>query len=126
MLRAAWVVHAPELACDVGQVDAAYAVLDDDHGVQTPEQHGVHVDEIGGEDAAGLDGQELLPRRAGAAGCGADPGIVQDLPTAEAATGRPSLESSPCTRRCPQVAMRSTSVRIAAAVTSRSGPQRLV
>jgi hypothetical protein len=33
-----------------------------------------------GEDAVGLRGQELLPRRAGAPGCGADPGVMEDLP----------------------------------------------
>jgi len=31
------------------------------------------VDEIDRENAAGLDGQELLPGRAAAAGCGVDP-----------------------------------------------------
>src|SRR6266516_6471792 len=30
--------------------------------------------------AAGLDGQELLPGRACGAGCGADPSVTQDLP----------------------------------------------
>ena len=38
------------------------------------------MDEIGRENAAGLGGQELLPGRARAAGRGAGPGIVQDLP----------------------------------------------
>ena len=61
-------------------MDPAGAVLDDDQGVEAVEQHGVHMDEIGGEDAAGLRGEELLPGRAGAAGRRADPGIVQDLP----------------------------------------------
>jgi hypothetical protein len=54
-------------------------VLDDDQGIDAAEQHGVHVDEVGGDDAAGL-GKELLPGRAGAAGRGIDPGVVQDLP----------------------------------------------
>jgi hypothetical protein len=53
-------------------VDAAGAVLDDDQGVEAPQENGVHVDEVGREDAAGLAGQELLPRRAGAAGRGAE------------------------------------------------------
>ncbi len=65
---------------DAGQVNAAGAVFDDDQGVESPEQHRVHVDEIGGDDAAGLRGEELLPGRAGAAGRRADPGVVQDLP----------------------------------------------
>ena len=65
---------------DAGQAGAAGAVLDDDQGINTAEQHGVHVDEVDGEDAAGLRGKELLPGRAGAAGRGIDPGVVQDLP----------------------------------------------
>jgi hypothetical protein len=62
------------------QVGPAGAVLDDDQRVDAAEQHGVHVDEVGGEDAAGLRGQELPPGRARAAGRGIDPGVVQDLP----------------------------------------------
>jgi hypothetical protein len=38
------------------------------------------MDEIDRENAAGLRGHELLPGLARAAGCGADPGVVQDLP----------------------------------------------
>src|SRR5260221_11971135 len=44
---------------DAGQVDAARAVLDDDQGIDAAEQHRVHVDEIGRENAAGLSSQEL-------------------------------------------------------------------
>jgi hypothetical protein len=33
-------------------VDPAGAVLDDDQGVDAPQQHGVDMDEIGREDAA--------------------------------------------------------------------------
>jgi hypothetical protein len=65
---------------NVGQMDAASAVLDDDQGIEAAEQHGVHVDEVGGNDAAGLRGKELLPGRAAAAGRGIDPGVVQGLP----------------------------------------------
>jgi hypothetical protein len=65
---------------DAGQVNAAGAVLDDDQGVDAPEEHGVHVNEIDREDAAGLRGQELLPGRTSAAGRGIDPGVMQDLP----------------------------------------------
>jgi hypothetical protein len=61
-------------------VNAAGAVLDDDQGVDAPEQHGVDVDKVDRENAAGLRGQELPPGRASAAGCGVDPGIMQDLP----------------------------------------------
>ena len=44
------------------------------------QEHGVHVDEAGGEDAAGLRGQELLPSRARAAGRGSDTGVMHGLP----------------------------------------------
>jgi hypothetical protein len=37
------------------------------------------MDEVGGDDAAGLGGQELLPGRAGG-GRGADTGVMHDLP----------------------------------------------
>ena len=65
---------------DTGEVNAAGAVLDDDQGVDAPEQHGIHMDEIDRKNPAGLRGQDLLPGRPFAAGCGADPGIMQDLP----------------------------------------------
>ena len=48
--------------------------------VDATEKHGVHVEKVDRENAAGLRGQELVPGRARAAGCGADPGGVQDLP----------------------------------------------
>ena len=80
-LRAACVVHAPSgLAVMPARWSTAGAVLDDDQRVDAPQQHGVHVDEVDGDDAAGLRGQELLPGRARAAGRGIDPGVVQDLP----------------------------------------------
>jgi hypothetical protein len=65
---------------DTGQVSPAGAVLDDDQGVDAPQQHGVDVEEAGREDAVGLCGQELFPGWACAAGRGIDPGVVQDLP----------------------------------------------
>ena len=65
---------------DTGQVGVAGAVLDDDQRVDAPQEHGVHVDEIDRQDAAGLGGQELLPGRARAAGRGVNPGVAQDLP----------------------------------------------
>ena len=64
---------------DPGQVGTAGAMLDDDQGVDAPQEHGVHVNEIGRKDAASLSGQELLPGRAGAARRRAYPGIMQDL-----------------------------------------------
>jgi hypothetical protein len=59
------------------QVNPAGAVLDDDQGVEPPEQHGVHMDEAGRENAVGLGGQELLPGRARAARRGIDPGVYR-------------------------------------------------
>ncbi len=55
-------------------------MLDDDQRVDASQQHGVHLDEAGCKDATGLGGQELLSGRAGAAGRGVDPGVMQDLP----------------------------------------------
>ena len=78
--RAAGADGAFRVRGDTGQVNPARAVLDNDQRVHAPQEHGVHVDKIDGEDAAGLVGEELLPRRAGAARCGVDPGVMQDLP----------------------------------------------
>ena len=100
-LRAGCVVHSRWVRGDAGQADAADAMLDDDQGVDAPQEHGVHVDEVGREDAGGLGGQELLPRRAAAAWCGADTGIVQNLPHRGRRDGRPSFVSSPWIRRYP-------------------------
>ena len=92
-------------------------MLDDDQGVNASQEHGVHVDEIGREDATGLCGQELLPGRPAAAGRGSGPG-VQDLLHRGGRDVVPKLTSSPCTRRCPtpDCPVRCASVRIAAAV----------
>ncbi len=68
-------------------MDAAGAVLDEDQGVQAPQQHGVHVDETSRDYAAGLRGQELLPGRAWASGRGIDTGVMQDLPHGEPLSG---------------------------------------
>ena len=111
-------------------MNPAGAVLDDDQRVETMEQHRVHVDEVGRENAAGLHGQEMLPGRAAAAGAGPIPASCRICQTVNAAIGWPSLTSSRCTRRCPHaglsVAMRITSLRIPAAVDGRPGRRRLV
>jgi len=60
-------------------VDVAGAVLNDDQGIEAPQQHGVHVDEIDRQNAVGLGGQELLPGRPRPAGRGIDPSGMQDL-----------------------------------------------
>src|SRR5689334_14299083 len=49
-LRAACVAHAPTGRGDADQVNAAHLVLDDDHGVDAPQQHGVYVEEVGRKD----------------------------------------------------------------------------
>ena len=36
------------------------AMSDDDQGVDAPQEHGVHVNEIGREDAASLGGQDCF------------------------------------------------------------------
>lgn len=105
---------------NAGQVEAAGTVRDDDQGVEAPQEHGVHVSEVDGEDAVGLGGQELLPGGARAAGRGVDPGGVQDLPDRGGRDRVAELSSSPCTRRRLQVGlsvvMPITSLRIEAAV----------
>jgi hypothetical protein len=105
-------------------------VLDDDQGVEATEQHCVHVEEVDGEDAAGLGCQELLPGRAAAARRRADPGIVQDLPDRR---GRDRVAEPdkfalhpPVSHAGFSVAMRITSLRMAAAVDGRPGRRRLV
>jgi hypothetical protein len=45
-----------------------------------PQQHGIHVDKVDRQNAAGLGCQELLPGRARPARCGVDPSVLQDLP----------------------------------------------
>ena len=59
-------------------------MLDDDQGVDASQQHGVHVDEVDAEDAAGLGGQELLPGRAWSEGSmtGLSMGVVIALASA--------------------------------------------
>jgi hypothetical protein len=49
---------------DAAQVHPAGTVLDEYQDVQSPEEHGVHVQEVDGEDPGGLGMQELPPGRA--------------------------------------------------------------
>jgi len=55
-------------------------MLDYDQRADAAEQHSVHVDKAGSEDAACLGCQELPPGRPGTAGRGIDPGVMQHLP----------------------------------------------
>ena len=115
---------------DAGQVGPAGAVLDDDQRIETPQQHGVHMDEIGRQNAAGLRGQKLPPGRARPAGRGIDPGIMQDLPHRGGRDRMAELYELALHPPMPQaglsMAMRITSLRIAAAVDGRPGRRRLV
>ena len=98
--------------------------------VDATEQHGVHVDEIDRENAAGLRGQELLPSRACTAGRGVDPGGMQDLPHRGSSDRVADLDEFALHATVSPgrvlVAMRITSLRIAAAVDGRSGRRWLV
>ena len=82
------------------------------------------------EDAAGLRGQELLPGRAGAAWCGIDAGVVQDLQDRGCRDPVAEFDQLPLHPPVPQVgfsvAMRITSLRIEVAVDGRPGRRRLV
>jgi hypothetical protein len=93
------------------------------------QEHGARVDEVGREDAAGLRDRELLPGRARAAGYGAGPGSMQELPHRGGRNRVAEFHELLCTRRRPQVgmsvAMRITSLLIAAAVDGRPGRRRL-
>jgi hypothetical protein len=53
--------HAVRAGGDADQVNSAGAMLDHDQGGEAPQEHGVHVDEVGGDDAASLSYQELPP-----------------------------------------------------------------
>jgi hypothetical protein len=65
---------------DAGEVEAPGAVLDEDQGVQALEGHGVEVQEIGGDDAVGLGGEELAPGRTESLRGRVDTGSMQALP----------------------------------------------
>ena len=110
-------------------MDPAGAVLDDDQGVDAPQKHRVHMDEVDRENATGLRGQELLPGRPFAAGRGIDPGSVQDLPHRGGSDPVTELDELALHPPVPHVglslAMRITSLLIATAVGGRAGRRRL-
>ncbi len=109
-----------EVRCDASQMNPAGAVLDDDQGIEAPEQHGVHMDEVGREDAAGRGGQELLPGRASAVRRGIDPSGMQDLPDRRGSDRVAETDEFALHPPVPHVglsiAIRITSLRIAAGV----------
>ena len=55
-------------------------MLDEHQDIQSPQEHGVHVQEIDRDDPGGLGVQELPPARTRAARRWIDPGRTQDLP----------------------------------------------
>ena len=55
-------------------------MLDEHQDMQSPQEHGVHMQEIDCDDPGGLGMQELPPARARAPRCWIDPGGTQDLP----------------------------------------------
>ena len=65
---------------DASQMHAAGAVLDEHQDVQSLQLHGVHLEEVDGENPGGLGTQELPPGRACAAGSRLDARVAQDLP----------------------------------------------
>jgi hypothetical protein len=65
---------------DAAKVHSAGAVLDEHQDVEALQQHGVHVQEVDGEDPGGLSCQELPPGRAPAARRRIDARVMQDLP----------------------------------------------
>src|SRR5437016_2385943 len=65
---------------DTAEVHPAGAVLDEHQDVQSLQQHGVHVQEVDGEDPGGLGVQELPPRRASPVRRWINARSTQDLP----------------------------------------------
>jgi hypothetical protein len=72
-------------------------VLDEHQHIQSSQQDGVCVQEVDGEDPAGLGCQVGLVRR----GAGSMPAACRISHTVDGATATPSFASSPWIRRCP-------------------------
>jgi hypothetical protein len=94
--------HRPlprRMSGDPGQVQAAGGVLDEQQHVQTPQQHGIDVEEARREDRLRLGLQECPPGLPGPPGCGLDPASLRICHTAGGASVCPSPASSPRMRR---------------------------
>ena len=65
---------------DAAQMHPAGSMLDEHQDVQTLQQHGVHVEEVHGEDPGGLGMYELPPGRARTARGRIDARAAEDLP----------------------------------------------
>jgi hypothetical protein len=59
---------------DAGDVQPSCAVFEEYQGVEAFAEGGVDVEEVRGDDAASLVGEELLPGGTGSAWCGINPG----------------------------------------------------
>ncbi|MGW6476351.1 hypothetical protein ACWGDS_00045 [Streptomyces sp. NPDC055059] len=68
---------------DASDVDAAGVVLDEEEDEQAPQENGVDMEDIDGEDARGLGLEEPGPRPVAALRRWIDPGALQDLPYGE-------------------------------------------
>jgi hypothetical protein len=108
-------------------VQVAVADLEYEQDVEPPQRHrAVDVEEVDGQHAGGLGAQELPPTRIGLSRCA---GGIQwrwrICRMDEAPTRWPSLSSSPCTLRYPQlgfsVAIRTTSATMMPSVGGRPG-----
>jgi hypothetical protein len=84
-----------------GDVELACAVLEEDQGVHPAQIDQVDVDEVAGDDALGLRGQELAPRRPAAARAGSMPAAVKISQTVVAPIECPRRTGSPWIRRQP-------------------------
>ncbi len=77
-LRACCVAHEP-VGCWVRPRKCTRrVVLDAEEHVNAPEQDSVNVQEVDGENALGLGGEELPPGRSGSSGCWWQTGAEQD------------------------------------------------
>jgi hypothetical protein len=65
---------------DAAKIHPAGAMFNEHQDIQSPEEHGVHVQEVDGEDPGSLGMQELPPARARAVRRWIDAGRMQDLP----------------------------------------------
>ncbi|MFC0112178.1 hypothetical protein [Kibdelosporangium aridum] len=72
---------------DAGDVQPPCVVFEEDQGVQAFQAEGVDVEEVAGDHAGGLRGEELAPGWAAAARAGVDAGRMQDLPDGRGGDG---------------------------------------
>ena len=95
LLRDPLVVRVGDRAC---QVHAAGLKLDEEQHVVAAPQRSFDGEEVTGDDARGLDAQELAPRRSRVPRRRAQTGAHEHPATVLGETDRPSLSSSPAIR----------------------------